>query len=298
MHLPNGAVTPACALYGAGVAILAMTPVSILARRSAPKHPWRLALASAGVLAAQSFNLTVLPGASSGHAIGGFLLACFFGAGWGAIAITAVLMLQAILFQDGGLMTLPLNVVNMAIIPCLVVYPLWKWAFGRATGIGRYATIFVAAWLSVVLAAAACSVELLSIPVARSQAGAVVATMLVVHALIGLVEGGATALVAIAAARLARAPRWLPILGGGATAIGLAVAGALGSSPWPDGLEYTTQKLGIEEAAAGISAWFASLQTRITPWQDYSVCSSLLGCAAVAVLMWACANCLRTKARI
>src|SRR5260370_10700477 len=99
------------------------------------------------VFAAQMINFPVGLG-TSGHLVGGTLLACTLGVAPAALVMTAVIAIQAFVFQDGGLLALGANVFNMAIAAVLAGYlpfPLW------GAGEGANQPIFVVSFLSVVL---------------------------------------------------------------------------------------------------------------------------------------------------
>lgn len=83
-----------------------------------------MAIAGAFVFAAQMINFTIPGTGSSGHIGGGVLLACLLGGSPALLAITSVLVAQALFFADGGLLALGCNIFNMGVIPCLFVYPL------------------------------------------------------------------------------------------------------------------------------------------------------------------------------
>lgn len=233
MHLPHGAVTPACAIYGAGIAT-AMTGFAVFAARKVRlAHPWRLAFATAAVFAAQALNIRLLP-ESSGHLVGAFLLAYYFGSAWSSIAMTLVLAMQACLYGDGALTTLGLNITNMAILPCWIVYPIWKrfepglhFDVQRSMfNVRRSFSLFTAAALSILLPTLALSLQLNT-----------TATILP-HLPVALLEAAATVGV-ILIARHAR-PIAIP------AALLLLLAAAFGSSPYPDGLEISLARLGLQ----------------------------------------------------
>lgn len=147
---------------------------------------------AAFIFAAQMINFPVA-GGTSGHLLGGALAAILLGP-WAAILImTAVVGLQALLFQDGGLVVLGLNVLNMGVITAFI--GCWVYVgLGRVLGgkdRARYVGGFAAAWLSVVLASILCAVELaLS---GTSPIGVALPAMAGIHALIGIGEGVVTA---------------------------------------------------------------------------------------------------------
>ena len=237
MHLPNGAVTPACAVIGLGVAGAGLVCGYLAARKTAMPEPWRFAAGTALVMLLQAINLPIAPGIS-GHLVGGFLLAMWFGAGWGLFAMTLALAMQCALFGDGGTMTLGLNIVNMGVLPCLVVYPLWR-RFSKQ----RPGSVALASWVSVFAASLLCAMELLSSASARAQAGSVLTSMLTAHALIGVIEMLGTLAILMLARQLATlqlAPRRIAI---GACAILLLLLATFVSSPKPDGLQFTLTQL-------------------------------------------------------
>ncbi|MFT3785716.1 MAG: energy-coupling factor ABC transporter permease [Tepidisphaeraceae bacterium] len=248
MHLANGQVTPMCAVYGAGIAVLGACVGLAAARAARRPDALKFAAATGFVFAMQAFNVPVLPGVS-GHLIGGMLLAYWFGSGLGFAAMSMVLLVQSLLLGDGGLSTLGLNVLNMAIVPCLVVYPIWKRLAGNSHGAMRWASLGVAAYASTLLAAIACTIELGSL--------AALKPMLLTHGAIGLIEVTIT-LAAIAVCDRA-SERLAPV------GVGLAmVAAAFGSSPWPDGLEYSASIARLSENVSGWIGQVASLQSMTT----------------------------------
>jgi cobalt/nickel transport system permease protein len=76
------------------------------------------------VFAAQMINFTIPGTGSSGHIGGGILLAALLGPFAGLLALAAVLVIQCLVFADGGLLALGCNIFNMGVIPCLFIYPL------------------------------------------------------------------------------------------------------------------------------------------------------------------------------
>jgi cobalt/nickel transport system permease protein len=148
---------------------------------------------SAFIFAAQMLNFPVLAG-TSGHLLGGALAAALLGPWAGAIVITCVLAVQCLIFQDGGLTALGANIFNMAIVGTVggyFIYRLFAKIVGGAKGIT--AGVAVAAWSSVVLAAAACAFELgLS---GTAPLKVVLPAMAGIHVLIGIGEAVISCLV-------------------------------------------------------------------------------------------------------
>lgn len=116
-----------------------------------------LAVLAAGIFAIQSFNLPV-PFGSSGHLLGAALVAIIFCSPYAAIIVlSVVLVLQALFFGDGGITTLGANIVNMAIVGGFVGYYGFDLLKDK---IGKYPSIFIAAWAGCFIAALVASIEM------------------------------------------------------------------------------------------------------------------------------------------
>jgi len=144
------------------------------------KHVPLLGVTAAFIFAAQMINFPVW-GGTSGHLVGGVLAAVVLGPASAVIVMTTVLVVQALLFGDGGVLALGANVLNMGILAPLVGY----WAY-RLLGRGR-AALFLAAWASIMVSALAASVQLAWSGLIGLQV--VLPPMLAWHALIGVGEG-------------------------------------------------------------------------------------------------------------
>lgn len=261
MHVPDGfldakttAVTLALGALGLGWA----------ARRARASLPPRkiplLGLAAAFVFAAQMLNFPVA-GGTSGHLLGGVLAAVLLGPSAGVVVIASVLVVQCLVFADGGLLALGANIFNMAVVGAAGGYGVYALVRRRAPGLrGRLMAAAFASWCSVVLASSACAVEL-----AASGAVAwnvVFPAMAGIHMLIGVGEAVITALVLVAVsvtrpellgdeAQPVPAKRYASALVYGLLiALGLAVLVSPFASPSPDGLEKVAEMLGFGGRAA------------------------------------------------
>jgi len=184
LHIPDGflsgQVAAGCAVVSAGALGWAVHQCNKnLQQRQVPF----MGLMAAFVFAAQMLNFPVA-GGTSGHVVGGFLLCALLGPGPGILAIFIVLLIQALLFQDGGISALGANLLNMGIVPAVLSYPLYKLL--RKTAIAA----FICGWLAVVLGAALCAFELALSGAAAAKV--VFPAMVGVHSLIGIGEGLAT----------------------------------------------------------------------------------------------------------
>jgi len=189
MHIPDGFLNTATSLAAwsasaAGLAYALRRVDKTLGERQVPL----MGVTAAFIFAAQMLNFTVI-GGTSGHLLGGALAAILLGPWAGTLVLTSVLVVQALLFQDGGLLALGANALNMALIGVLAgwaAYTLLGRLFGRRPW-AVFAAGFLAGWLSVELAALAAATELALSGTLAWQV--VVPAMGGIHALIGVGEG-------------------------------------------------------------------------------------------------------------
>ncbi len=189
MHIPDGFVSTGTAavtwLASAGSLGYAVRRVNQkLDERQIPL----MGVTAAFIFAAQMMNFTVA-GGTSGHLLGGALAAILLGPWAGMLVLTSVLAVQALLFQDGGLLALGANVFNMAVVGVLVGWVVYT-ALTRLLRDRTWARMvsgFAAAWLSVFVASLVAAVEL---AVSGTSPWLVaLPAMGLVHTLIGIGEG-------------------------------------------------------------------------------------------------------------
>jgi len=209
------------------------------------------------VFAAQMINFTIPATGSSGHIGGGILLASLLGPGPAFLTITAVLIIQALFFADGGILALGCNIFNMGFWTCFVAYPL---IFKLITHKGlNKKSITLASILAVViglqLGAFAVVLETLASGITELPFSAFVALMQPIHLAIGLVEGIVTAAVlcfiyqvrpeilqsSYTGKRIGNVPMKKVLTG--LLIVTLIVGGGLSifASSYPDGLEWSMQ---------------------------------------------------------
>jgi len=138
------------------------------------------------IFALQMLNFTI-PGGTSGHLLGGALAAIVLGPNAGAIVIAVVLIVQAFVFMDGGVVALGANIFNMAIVGVYVSYLIY-WLIGRISKkrIAFFISVAVASWLSVVIASFFAALEL---GISGTYAlGITLKVMVGVHMIIGIGE--------------------------------------------------------------------------------------------------------------
>ncbi|MBE9610023.1 energy-coupling factor ABC transporter permease [Chitinilyticum piscinae] len=258
MHIPTEMLHGSVCSVSAALAIAGIALAAHAARKS-PQQPGvlRFAAVSALIFVAQMLNFPVA-GGTSGHLLGGVLAAALLGVPFGVLAIALVLGVQALLFADGGLAALGANVLVMALLGAGAGGMLNRWLQQR--GLSQHMALLLAAWLSVLLAAAMCSFLLALGGVADWSS--VLPAMLGVHARIGAGEALLTALlVPLFAGKRSEAGNWqalLPVLGGVLVALLLSPL----ASSQPDGLEWVAQQYGFLRESAPLF---------VSPLADYNV---------------------------
>jgi cobalt/nickel transport system permease protein len=188
MHIPDGFLAPP---VWAALDVGTIPVVGYFLRRTQRTFDQSriplLGVLGAFVFAAQMINFPIWAG-TSGHLVGATLLALTLGPSAAVVVMTAILVVQALVFQDGGLLALGANVLNMAVVGVWAGYLPAKW-LGRRAGSRRLAA-FVGGWLSLMAGALFASSELWFSQVAPP--GPLFASMLGIHALTGLAEGAIT----------------------------------------------------------------------------------------------------------
>lgn len=261
LHIPDGLLSAPVSLLFWAITVIAVT---VAVRRTNDALDDRqvplMGVMAACIFAAQMLNFPVA-GGTSGHLLGGALAAIVLGPWAGILVMTCVVALQALLFQDGGLLVMGANIFNMGALTALVggavFYGLLR-LFGRQTW-GKMLAGFSAAWLSVMAAALLTALQLIAS--GSAAAAVVIPAMLGVHALIGVGEGLITtaALSFILATRpdllstgltdaLRGKPR--PLSGRAVLGTGVAIAALLAllsplASGSPDGLERVAEDQGF-----------------------------------------------------
>jgi cobalt/nickel transport system permease protein len=191
MHIANGIVN---GQVSAVFAVISLAALAFCVLRSRADLDDRLApmagLVAAFIFAVQMLNFQVLPGVS-GHLLGGALAAVLVGPWVGALCVATVLIVQCLLFADGGLTALGLNVFNMALLGTaagyLLIAGLLRVLPKTASGVAT--TTFIASVVSVVVASQGFVLEYWMGGTTQLSLGAVSLTMAGVHTMIGIGEG-------------------------------------------------------------------------------------------------------------
>jgi cobalt/nickel transport system permease protein len=311
MHIPDGFLDSKTAV---ATGVLAASGLAVALRHArlhfSPRRVPLLGLAAAFVFAAQMINFPVA-GGTSGHLIGAVLAGALLGPSAAVIVISAVLIVQCLMFADGGISALGANIFNMGLIGGVGGWLVYHGVRRVVKGLfGCVLAAAFAAWCSTVLAAVACAGELAT---SRTVGWSVVLpAMAGIHMLIGVGEALITALVLVAIARTRldllqsdAAAEVRPSYGvvmayGGVIALGLALFASPFASQWPDGLDKTAEVLGFGEKAAG-PILPSPMPEYALPGIQWSAMSTAIAGAAgtiiVFVLAWLLARVLVPRAK-
>jgi cobalt/nickel transport system permease protein len=286
MHIPDGFVSGPVNVAGALVAAGTLAVSTWRASREAQDQPQTvplLATTGAFVFAGQMLNFPIGVG-TSGHFLGAAAVTALLGPWRACLVMTLVVALQALVFNDGGLTALGTNVWNMAAVGCFGSYLVMRtlrvvFPPGRT---GYLAAASLAGWASVMLASAACALELAVS--GTSPMFLVLPAMLGTHAVIGVGEALITTalLSAVIASRPDILPAWAAVgdsrdrtrrvrtlwkiaCAGLVLALVLAALVSPFASSLPDGLEKVAETAGFSSLAEGPPAW------RNSPLPEYTV---------------------------
>jgi len=260
MHLPDGFLSIPVSIVLWVISIIVIG----IALRKTNKHLGEKEIPLMGILAAaifagQMLNFSVT-GGTSGHLLGAALATILLGP-WAAILVmTSVVSIQALVFQDGGLIALGANLFNMAVVGVFVSYAVLT-VINKVLKNEKkslFASSVIAAWFSIFIASLGCAIELaLS---GTSPANIAIPAMASIHALIGageaLITLGTVSFIYAARKDLlklgaaSKSTNKGILLGGGVLTIILAILSPLASSH-PDGLEWVAEKQGFLSETQG-----------------------------------------------
>jgi cobalt/nickel transport system permease protein len=304
MHMANELLSVpvaagTCAVAAGGLGLICRAAKKVITSQKLAL----MGVLGAFVFAAQmvNFQLPAMPG-TSGHIVGAVLLAVILGPHLAAIVISSVVIIQCLIFQDGGLLALGCNIINMGLVPVYVGYFVYTAVAAGRDGRFRNLAASVLACVSALEAGAVLVViESALSGVLLVPFSTFLITMVSVHFLVGLVEGLITAAVLVyirqvradiitaapAAYTRLTMPVFLITLLVAAVVIGAGLS--LVASGMPDGLEWSyaerPDQPGFEPVVSNNSDIVAAaddLQDRYTLMPDYTKRSAALGTAAEA----------------
>lgn len=286
MHIPDGFLTTR--VWGT-MDLVAAPAVGYLAKRAQREFDHHkvplMGVMGAFIFAAQMINFPVGNG-TSGHLVGGALLAMTLGPAAATIVMTAILATQALVFQDGGILALGTNVFNMAIAG------VWLGYLPFALLRGRKAGVFLGGMVSLLGSAFLALAELKVAGIPMPAAVFTVSSLLFVVS--ALIEGAITLVVVQALEKMQpgflREPKGLSSRAGRVlvvTSVGLAAVGIFVASEKPDGIESLAQQTGIWQRVTTLfTAPLADYQVTLvhSPW----LARSLAGLAGLLVIYVVC----------
>ena len=305
MHIPDGFLSTPVSLVLWVVAVLVVGVALVKVNRDMDeKRVPLMGVMAAAIFAGQMLNFAVT-GGTSGHLLGAAIATALLGP-WAAIVVmTCVVGTQAILFQDGGLLALGANLVNMAVIGVAVSYGVLS-VVRRLLGSKRTGWLvggLLAGWSSIFVASLACALQLaLS---GTSPANIALPAMGGIHALIGVGEAliTAAALALVYVARRDVLERGEAAAGGRGLAVGglvlavlLVVLSPLASSH-PDGLEWVAEEHGF--LGSMLEAPFQLIADYVFPGiadeRLATIAAGIIGIAVVLAVTWLAGSARRRR---
>jgi cobalt/nickel transport system permease protein len=310
MHIPDGFLDAKTAI---ATGMFSITGLSAALRRAGRHVQSRkiplIGLAAAFIFVAQMLNFPVASG-TSGHLLGSTLAAVLLGPSAAIIVMSSVLIVQALIFADGGILALGANIFNMGIVAPLCGYGVYKVLRSLLRGEqGRLVAVGFASWFATVVAAVFCAGELAWSGTASWRAA--FPAMAGVHMLTGLGEAAITMLV-IAAISKTR-PELLNEHDQTATSewnsaafvyfalivIGVLLLVAPHASQLPDGLNKVASSLGFEQKATEPPALASPLKDYQLPGVESSatatIVAGIIGAIAVFALSFLLARVLARR---
>jgi cobalt/nickel transport system permease protein len=191
MHIPDGFLSMPVVLVMWIITVLVIGySIKKTNKQITEKHIPLMGVLAAFVFAAQMLNVPVAAG-TSGHFLGGVLVAIFLGPWVGTVIMASVFIVQAVVFQDGGILALGANIFNMGLIGTVLGFYLYRGLTKMLKS--KIMAAAVAAWVAIVLASLICALELAVSGTSPVQV--VVPAMTGIHAVIGIVEAVITVVV-------------------------------------------------------------------------------------------------------
>ncbi|GLW50193.1 hypothetical protein Stsp02_58540 [Streptomyces sp. NBRC 14336] len=263
MHVPDGFIDAPTSVATGAVAAAAVAVSLRGARRELDERTAPLAgLVAAFIFAVQMLNFPVAAG-TSGHLLGGALAAILVGPYTGVLCVSVVLLMQGILFADGGLTALGVNITNMAVVTTVVAYALFRPLVKLLPRTRRSVTIasFVAALISVPASALAFTLMYAVGGTTDVSIGKVAGAMIGVHVLIGIGEAAITALTV--GAVIAVRPDLVYGARGLRQRLQLRVNGALVDAPAPEEARDGAPTAPVAARTSRRALWISGLATSL-----------------------------------
>ena len=312
---PAVAVTAGCISAG----LLALAAVKVK-KQEKPNSIAMMGVLGAFVFAAQMLNFAIPGTGSSGHVVGGVLLAAMLGPWSAFLTLACVLVIQCLVFADGGLMALGCNILNMGAMTCLVAYPLiYRPLMKYPASLGRFLWVTAATCVTgLECGAFLVTAETELSGITALNMGQFLTFMLPIHLAIGLAEGIATAFVlyfveksrpellqgwqresASSRSRKVKSVAGIAMVFAALALVGGVVASQVASEN-PDGLEWSIERLtGSTELPASGGAYEESARiqetTALMPDYDNRMSGVVGSLTVLAAAAGICALCGRRK---
>lgn len=320
MHMADALVAPAVAgtMYAFST-IAAGYSVKKVRLENDPKKIPVMGIMGAFVFATQMINFTIPGTGSSGHLCGGMLLSALLGPYAGFLTMIGVLLIQCLMFADGGLLALGCNIWNMAFYGCFVgSFLIWRLVMKRGASRGKIiAASVLGSVLTLQMGAFSVTLETMASGITDLPFSVFVSTMQPIHLAIGLVEGLITAAVLcfvyearpellwgigntdnIVAPEKQKLSFKKTLITLAVTAVVIAGGLSLAASSNPDGLEWSIEKItgsteleasgSVYEKAESIQTFTAVLPDYAFPDSDSAAGTSFSGIAGGAVVVILC----------
>lgn len=290
MHMADALISPAVGgtMYAASTALIAYSSKKIKDEMESSKVPL-MGVMGAFIFAAMMINFTIPATGSSGHIGGGLLLSIVLGPYAAFLTIASVLIIQALFFADGGLLALGCNIFNLGFFPCFICYPFIfkKFMTGNFSKIKLFIVSTVTAVIGLQLGAFSVVLQTVLSGISELPFNKFVLLMQPIHLAIGVVEGLATAAVALfihntqpelleseLTSEKRSVPSYKKVLAA-MTILAVITGGMISwfASAHPDGLEWSMFKTsGAEELKGpdgGIHNFLAGIQEKTAFLPDY-----------------------------
>lgn len=319
MHMSDALLSAPVAIVADVVAASLLVAASVKVKKDSKENIVPLMrVMGAFIFAAQMLNFSIPGTGSSGHIVGGILLASMLGPWAAFLTLSSVIIIQCLVFADGGLMAIGCNIINMAAMSTLVAYPLVFRPLMKfpAAGWKTMAVSMLACVVGLELGACMVTLETAASGISALPAAKFLMLMLGIHLAIGLCEGLATGVVLMFVGKsmpsllhreeskrpLNRAKYRKVLIGFGIAALVMGGLLAFFASSDPDGLEWSIMKLaGTPDIDAEYTSLFsqgtATVQSTTAIMPDYeNTFSGIIGAFMVLLIVWAfCSLLMRRK---
>ena len=318
MHMNDALISPAVA---GTIGIISAATLAVALKKV--KHSSSngiiplMGVMGAFIFVAQMINFAIPGTGSSGHIIGAIILAAILGP-WAAITVlSTVLIIQCLLFADGGLMALGCNIFNMGILPCLIAYPLlfkpfirYPVSFAKLSAISVLTCVCAMELGALALVAETTISDITALPM-----GKFLLFMLPIHIVIGICEGMATAtiiyyiqehqpslLLESSLNGYKSSVKSSPIKSAIISALAIIILGATAgylASSLPDGLEWSIENVTNGSIiGSNIPSTITTIQdtTAIMPDYEYPL-SGIIGSVSVVVIIFIISLLLKRKTK-